>query len=120
MSHRDTVAALIFLGGGFHFKAIEGATLGSDPDLGQARTNLAIEAILVHAEETGRVAQPDKARGHGHTDFNNHRRPVRTVRFRSFRAELSREVNYRRPMQEKQSEFRGIFSEMHGDSSTQS
>jgi len=35
MSHRDTVAALIFLGGGFHFKAIEGATLLSDANLGQ-------------------------------------------------------------------------------------
>ena len=64
MSHRDTVAALIFLGGGFHFKAIEGATLDADPDLRQVRTDLAIEAILVHAEETGRVAQTDEARRH--------------------------------------------------------
>ena len=109
MSHRDTVAALIFLGGGFHFKAIEGSTLDADPDLREARSNLAIEAILVHAEETGRVAQTDKARGHWHTDFNNHRRPSRTVRFRSFRAELSRDVNYLRLTQEKQSAFRGIF-----------
>jgi hypothetical protein len=109
MSHRDTVAALIFLGSGFHFKAIEGAALDADPDLGQARTYLAIEAILVHAEETGRVAQTDKARGHRHTNFNNHRRPVRTVRFRSFRVELSREIDYLRLMQEKQFEFRGIF-----------
>jgi hypothetical protein len=94
MSHRDTVAALIFLGGGFHFKAIEGAALAADPDLGQVRTNLAIEAILVHAEETGRIAQTDEARGHRHTDFNNHRRPVRTLRFRSFRVELSRDEHY--------------------------
>ena len=64
MSHRDTVAALIFLGGGFHFKPIECATLYADPDLGQARTNLAIEAILIHAEETGRIAQTDEARDH--------------------------------------------------------
>ena len=112
MSHRDTVAALIFLGGGFHFKAVERAALDADPDLGQARTHLAIEAILIHAEETGRVAQTDKARGRRHADFNIHRRPVRNLRFRSFRAELSREVNYLRLMQEKQSEFRGIFSEM--------
>jgi hypothetical protein len=35
MSHRDTVAALIFLGGGFHFKAIEGATLLSDVNFRQ-------------------------------------------------------------------------------------
>ena len=112
MSHRDTVAALIFLGGGFHFKAIERATLDADPDLRQARTNLAIEAIFVHAEETGRVAQTDEARGHWHTDFNNHRRPVRTLRFRSFRVELSRDVDYLRLQQEKQPEFLGIFSEM--------
>src|ERR1700693_1983208 len=102
MSQRDTVAALIFLGGGFHFKAIEGATLGADPDLRQARTNLAVESILVHAEETGRVAQTNKARGHWHTDINNHRRPVRALRFRSFRVELSRDVDYPRLMQEKQ------------------
>ena len=120
MSHRDTVAALIFLGSSFHFKAIEGAALGADPDLRQMRTHLAIEAILVHAEETGRVAQTDKARGHWHADFNYHRRPVRTLRFRSFRAELSRDVDYLRLVQEKQSEFLGIFSEMHGDSTLQS
>ena len=99
MSHRDTVAALIFLGGGFHFKAIEGSTLDADPDLREARSNLAIEAILVHAEETGRVAQTDKARGRRHADFNNHRRPVRALRFRSFRAELSRDEDYVRLMQ---------------------
>jgi hypothetical protein len=114
MSHRDTVAALIILGGGFHFKAIEGAALGADPDFRQVRTNLAIEAILVHTEEAGRVAQTDKARGHRHTEFNNHRRPVRAPRFRSFRAELSREGHYLRLMQEKQPEFRSIFSEMSG------
>jgi hypothetical protein len=96
MSHRDTVAALIFLGGGFHFKAIERATLGADPDLSQVRTNLAIEAIFVHAEKVGRIAQTDKARGHWHTDFNSHRRPSRDLRFRSFRAELSRDEDYRR------------------------
>jgi hypothetical protein len=114
MSHRDTVAALIFLGGGFHFKAIEGTALNADPDLGQVRTNLAVEAILVHAEETGCVAQTDKARGHRHTDFNNHRRPSRTLRFRSFRVELSREADHRRLTQEKQSVFLGIFSETRG------
>jgi len=114
MSHRDTVAALIFLGGGFHFKAVEGAALGADPDFGQLRTDLAIEAILVHTEETGRIAQTDEARGHWHTEFDNHRRPARALRFRSFRAELSRKVDYLRPMQEKHSGFLGIFSEMGG------
>ena len=111
MSHRDTVAALIFLGGSFHFKAIEGATLDTYPDLRQARTNLAIEAIFVHAKEAGRVAQTDEARGHWHTDFNDHRRPSRALRFRSFRDELSLDVDYLRLMQDKQSEFVGIFRE---------
>src|ERR1700728_3700580 len=109
MSHRDTVAALIFLGGGFHFKAIEGAALHTDPNLRKVRTNLAIKAILVHAEEAGRVPQTDKARGLRSEDFNNHRRPVRTLRFRSFRVELSRDVDYLQLLQEKQSGFRGIF-----------
>src|ERR1700722_12190744 len=107
MSHRDTVAALIFLGGGFHFKAIEGAPLDADPDLCQARTNLAIEAILFHTAEAGRIAQADEARSQWHTDFNNHRRPVRDLRFRSFRVELSREVDCLRLAEEKQSAFRG-------------
>jgi hypothetical protein len=109
MSHRDTVAALIFLGSGFHFKAVEGATLDADPDLRQAWTDLAIEAILVHAEEARRIAQTDKARGHWHTDFDYHRRPSRALRFRSFRVELSRDVDYLQLTQEKQFEFRGIF-----------
>jgi hypothetical protein len=64
LSHRDTVAALIFLGSGFHFKAIEGTALSADPDLGQMRTDLAIESVLVHAEEPRRIAQADEARGH--------------------------------------------------------
>jgi hypothetical protein len=112
MSHRDTVAALIFLGGSFHFKAIERTALGADPDLSQVRADLAIEAILVHAEEARRVAQTDKPRRRRHIDFNSHRRPVRTLRFRSFRDELSRDVDYLRLAQVKQPEFLGIFSEM--------
>ncbi|MGC2460116.1 MAG: hypothetical protein WA446_03935 [Steroidobacteraceae bacterium] len=78
MSHRDTVAALIFLGGGFHFKTVEGAALCADPDLGQARTNLAIEAILVHTEELRRIAKADKARGRRPENLKNHLRPPAT------------------------------------------
>jgi hypothetical protein len=33
MGHRDTVAVLIVLGGGLHFKQVEGDTLTSDADL---------------------------------------------------------------------------------------
>ena len=62
MSHRDTVAALIFLGGGFHFKAIKGAALAADMDLSKAWTDFAIEAILVHTKEMRRVSKADKAR----------------------------------------------------------
>ena len=94
MSHRDTVAALIFLGCGFHFKAIEGAALPADADLRQLQPEVAIEAVLVHAEEARRVAEANEARhdvcrriGAGATDV--HRRPFRSLRFRPFRDELS-------------------------------
>jgi hypothetical protein len=78
MSHRDTIAALIFLGGGFHFKAIERATLGADPDLGKAWPDLPVEPVLVHAEEPRRIAKADKARGRRPGDLKNHLRPPAT------------------------------------------
>jgi len=61
MSHRDTVAALILLGGGLHFKSIEGPTLPADPDLNELRSDLAVEAVLVHAEEARGVTKPHKS-----------------------------------------------------------
>jgi hypothetical protein len=56
LGHRDTVAALIFVGGSLQFESIEGTALNTNPDLREVRTQLAIEAVLVHAEEGRRVA----------------------------------------------------------------
>jgi len=56
------VAALIVVGPGIEVKAVEGDALRADWDHREERTNVAIEAILVHAEIRRRVAQPDEAR----------------------------------------------------------
>ena len=56
------VAALIVVGPGIEVKAVEGDTLRADRDHGEERTNIAIEAIFVHAEIRWRIAQPDEAR----------------------------------------------------------
>ena len=56
------VAALIVVGPGVEVKAVKGDSLRADGDHIQERTNVAIEAIFVHTEIGGRVAQPDEAR----------------------------------------------------------
>jgi hypothetical protein len=56
------VAALIVVGPGIEVKPVESNSLRADGDHIQERTNLAIEAIFVHAEIGGRVTQPDEAR----------------------------------------------------------
>ena len=56
------VAALIVVGPGIEVKPVEGDSLRADRDHGKERTNVAIEAILVHAEIGRRVAHPDEAR----------------------------------------------------------
>jgi hypothetical protein len=56
------VAALIVVGPGIEVKPVKGDPLGADRDRKEERTNLAIEAILVHAEIGRGVAQPDEAR----------------------------------------------------------
>lgn len=58
------VATLIVVGPGIEVKAIERDSLGSNPDRRQAGTNVAIEAVLVHAEIPRRVPEAQKA-GHG-------------------------------------------------------
>jgi hypothetical protein len=50
------VAALIVLGGGFHFKPIERPSLLADPNLSQVRPDFVVEPVLVHAEEMRCVA----------------------------------------------------------------
>ena len=39
--------------------------MAADPNLGEERPDLAIEAVLVHAEEVRRIAQTDEARQDG-------------------------------------------------------
>jgi hypothetical protein len=56
------VAALIVVGPGIEVKAVESDALRTDGDHGQERTNLAIEAVLVHSEVRGGVAQANKPR----------------------------------------------------------
>jgi hypothetical protein len=56
------VAALIVVGPGVEVKTVESDPLGADWNHGQQRTNLAIEAILVHSEIRRRVAQANKTR----------------------------------------------------------
>jgi hypothetical protein len=60
-----SVAALIVVGDGFHFKPIESAALPADPDLGEVRANLAVESVLIHAKETRRIAQAYETRQDG-------------------------------------------------------
>jgi hypothetical protein len=54
------VAALIVVGPGVEVKAVKSDPLGADWNHGKQRTNLAIEAILVHSEIRRGVAQADK------------------------------------------------------------
>ena len=56
------VAALIVVGPGIEVKTVESDSLRADWDCRQGWTNVAIEAIFVHAEIGGRVAQADEAR----------------------------------------------------------
>jgi hypothetical protein len=56
------VAALIVVGPGIEVKTVERDSLRADGDHVQERTNVAIEAIFVHAEIGRRVAQPNEAR----------------------------------------------------------
>jgi hypothetical protein len=56
------VAALIVVGPGIEVKPVEGDSLRTDRDRGEERANVAIKAILVHAEIGWCVAQADETR----------------------------------------------------------
>jgi len=56
------VAALIVVGPGIEIKPVKGDPLRADRDRKEERTNLTIEAILVHAEIGRGIAQADEAR----------------------------------------------------------
>ena len=61
MGHRDTVAALIFLGGGLHFKSVKSPALSSNANLSKTWADIGIESILVHSEVAGGVAKSDES-----------------------------------------------------------
>jgi hypothetical protein len=56
------VAALIVVGPGIEVKPVKGDPLRANWDLGKLRTNVAVEAILVHAEVRRSVAHANEAR----------------------------------------------------------
>jgi hypothetical protein len=56
------VAALIVVGPGIEVKTVKSDSLRADWDCREGRTNVAIEAIFVHAKIGGRVAQSNEAR----------------------------------------------------------
>jgi hypothetical protein len=61
LSRGTPVAGLIVLGRRFHFKAVEGTSLCADRNFREEGSDLAIESVLVHAEEVGGVAEADQA-----------------------------------------------------------
>jgi hypothetical protein len=56
------VAALIVVGPGIEVKPVKGDPLRADGNYGEVRTNVAIEAIFVHAEIRWSVAHANEAR----------------------------------------------------------
>ena len=56
------VAALIVVGPGIEVKPVKSDSLRADWNHGEERTNVAIEAIFVHAEIRGGVAHANEAR----------------------------------------------------------
>jgi hypothetical protein len=66
LSRRAPAAGSIIVRPRIQFKAIERDSLAADRDLRKKRTNPGVEAIHVHAEIPGRVAQPKESRwSHG-------------------------------------------------------
>ncbi len=57
-----SIQPLVLIGRGFHLKAVESAALAPDPDLCELWTDLGVEPVFVHAEESRCVAEPDEAR----------------------------------------------------------
>lgn len=63
------------------FKAVERDALGADRDLGEVRPDLGVEAVAVHAEVAGGVAEAQQARQYreGPRPIAPCRRPVTSV-----------------------------------------
>jgi hypothetical protein len=62
LSRGTPVAALIVVGPGIEVKAVESDPLGADRDHGQGGAHVAIEAVLVHAEIAGCIAESNESR----------------------------------------------------------
>jgi hypothetical protein len=62
VSRGTSVALDIVISPGIEVKAIESDSLLADGDYGDAWTDFAVEAVLVHAEIRGGVTQTDEAR----------------------------------------------------------
>ncbi len=61
MSCGTPVAPFILVHPGVHFKAVEGDTLAADAKFGQGRAYLVVEAVAVHAQVVGGIAESDQA-----------------------------------------------------------
>jgi len=55
------VAGFILIHPGIEIKSIEGYPLLPHADLDDERTDLGVEAVLVHTEVEGRIPQPDQS-----------------------------------------------------------
>jgi hypothetical protein len=71
------VAALIVVGPGIEVKPVKGDPVRADRNRGEKRTNIAIEAIFVHAEIRRGVAQADETRQERRGLGNRPRSPYR-------------------------------------------
>ena len=50
---------------GIQFKTVEGDSLPTDRDFSEVRTDFHVEAVSIHAEVAGGVAEAEKPRGNG-------------------------------------------------------
>ena len=118
------VAAFIVVGPGIEVKAVESYSLRADRDRGEGWTDIAIEAIFVHAEIRGSVAHANEARHQprwrgeeAHLLWErmrfegifDHRRPYEPV-VPAVQGQVATRGNYPRDVQESQFGFRAIFS----------
>jgi hypothetical protein len=93
---------LIVIRPGVQINAVEGDALGADGNHRDVRTHVVIEAILVHAEVSRRIAQTDEARQELRLRIvKRHRRPAKCAAPIA-RDELSLDANHGQRGQECQ------------------
>jgi hypothetical protein len=118
------VAALIVVGPGIEVKPVKGDALPTNWNHVEERTDVAIEAIFVHAEVRRGVAQSDEARNQprwfgkkahllreqtSRGRIFDHRRPYEPV-VPAVQGQVVTHGNYPCDVQESQFGFRAIFS----------